>query len=247
MSRILRASRQPLDPFQSSCRVPQLRQNLISMIPKMLDGMVSPSFLGRVRGYPVDVSSYRSDWRIRSALSSPLSSPVRASQYISTFPSSSFWFSCSVHFSRLIYMPVRPLSPCLGPNIYSTRHHNGFSGRALALSVSPETVFDIATFLVMPLYGMMLFAPKSQFTRKVIGSRLPFMIAAVAYLFLLLLWGPLAFLVEMASKTWCSNALPDVVVFGKLFNKHIITSLTWLHLVTLDFFQARYVMGRPYA
>jgi hypothetical protein len=110
--------------------------------------------------------------------------------------------------------------------------------------LSPETAFNVATLVVMPFYGLIIAAPQKPLTRKLMTSKIPLYCAAAFYLALLFLWNPLGNFWEIikAAITLNSNSalkLPDMTVFATAFNSAEATTLAWLHLVTLDLFQAR--------
>jgi hypothetical protein len=95
----------------------------------------------------------------------------------------------------------------------------------------------------MPFYGLII--ANTSLTRKVISSKLPFYYAIALYVALLFFWNPLGNLWNIIKATTLdSNAalqLPDMSVLATAFNSAETTTLAWLHLVTLDLFQARYV------
>jgi hypothetical protein len=108
-----------------------------------------------------------------------------------------------------------------------------------ALTLSAEAVFDIATLAVMPFYGLMVAAPKNPATKRLMTSRLPVFLAGVFYIALLVLWSPLGRLWSIMAASCVSSALPSVLVFAQVFSQPEATALAWVHLVTLDLFQAR--------
>jgi len=109
--------------------------------------------------------------------------------------------------------------------------------------LSPETAFNIATVAVMPFYGLIIAAPQKSLTRKLMTSKFPFYFAGALYLAFLFLWNPLGNFWEITKSATLGSSLvlqiPDMTVFASAFNSAEATTLAWLHLVTLDLFQAR--------
>jgi hypothetical protein len=126
------------------------------------------------------------------------------------------------------------------------RHHpcrHPRSPLSCTAMLSADTVFNMVTVAVMPFYGMMIAAPQKPITRKLMASKLPFYCAAALYLALLFLWNPLENLWNIIKASTLDGnfalRLPDMTVFATAFNSAEATTLAWLHLVTLDLFQAR--------
>jgi predicted membrane protein len=126
---------------------------------------------------------------------------------------------------------------------------------AVAGGLPPTTVFDAATLLVMPFYAAMVAAPKSAFTRRLMGTGSLIALAGALYGLLLVMWNPLpqlAAVVQPAAAAVAAAAtaggslgvalraaLPSMPAFAALFGSPEITALAWVHLVLLDLVQAR--------
>ena len=106
-------------------------------------------------------------------------------------------------------------------------------------SLSPDVVFNIATLGVMPFYALMIGAPQNPITKRLMSSRIPYYAAAAFYAALLGLWDPLVHLWAVFKSASLTGGLPNVVNFAASFSSPEATTLSWLHLVTLDLFQAR--------
>lgn len=106
-------------------------------------------------------------------------------------------------------------------------------------SLSPDLVFNIATLGVMPFYALMIGAPQKPFTQRLMSSRIPYYTAAAFYAALLALWDPLVHLWAVFKSAALTGGLPNVDNFAAAFSSPEATTLSWLHLVTLDLFQAR--------
>ena len=73
------------------------------------------------------------------------------------------------------------------------------------------------------------------------SSRIPFYIAAAMYAALLVLWNPLIHFGAVFKSAALTGGLPNIINFAAAFSSPEGTTLAWLHLVTLDLFQARQV------
>ncbi|GAX80989.1 hypothetical protein CEUSTIGMA_g8424.t1 [Chlamydomonas eustigma] len=135
------------------------------------------------------------------------------------------------------------------------RSHNLHRSDVRAAALPPaEITFGVTTALMVPLYTVLIAAPSSKLARSIgTTSTIPLALSAL-YLFTLLqallsglgdsIWGVFSSFVE-ASR---SNSPADgsgLKALGDLFKDPLTTALTWVHLLLLDFYQAReiYVQG----
>lgn len=135
---------------------------------------------------------------------------------------------------RLIARPVCAPRP--------QKHARGRRCTEIRAALSSPALFGTATLAVLPLYALIVAAPRWQLTRRVLAPNTFFLAAAALYLSLLGAWHhllPPAWDVVRAAVH--ARALPDVAAFAALFSKPGITALTWVHLLLLDLFQARSV------
>jgi hypothetical protein len=154
---------------------------------------------------------------LSTAIAAPLHSSRTACAPVPTGP-----------LSRLPLRPARAASP---------RRRAPLPCRAV---LSPDVIFNIATLGVMPFYALIIAAPAKPVTRRLLASPAPFAIAAALYAVLLAAWGPLGRLWAIATAfAFTNGGLPDVTAFAAAFSAPESTALAWLHLVTLDLFQAR--------
>jgi len=91
----------------------------------------------------------------------------------------------------------------------------------------------------MPFYGIMMCAPHREFTKRMMASRWPFYIAAAIYAILIAVWNPVPWLWQVFTTAALTGGLPKITSFATLFTNFEVTALVWLHLVSLDLFQAR--------
>ena len=127
--------------------------------------------------------------------------------------------------------PMQPHMPSrIGP-----RHSRG---RPLC-ALSPDVVFGAATLVAMPAYALLLAAPRGRLSQQVASSPWLYLAAAAAYSAALLQWRLLPALWAALRAAALTGGWPDAAAFGRLFAAPAATALTWVHLLTLDLFQAR--------
>jgi hypothetical protein len=83
--------------------------------------------------------------------------------------------------------------------------------------------------------------PRCRLTHSVIASPVFFAATAALYGFVLWQWEALPVIWQTFQSALLRGGLPNVAAFATLFMQPATTSLTWLHLLTLDLFQARWV------
>lgn len=155
-------------------------------------------------------------------------------------------------FSSSISNPIRIRHATL-PRLLGKRRYIHAFPRHLHLckaSLSPDILFNVVTVAVMPLYTLMIAAPKKPITKSIMSSRWIFYIAALLYAFLLVHWNALSDIADayrnstlphQQASTSLIASLPDIHVFSTLFTNPKMSVIVWLHLLVLDLFQARWV------
>jgi hypothetical protein len=116
---------------------------------------------------------------------------------------------------------------------------------ATSCSVSPDMVFDVATLAVMPLYALMIWFPSWKGTQRIMRSDIFFLAFSALYAYLLYVLGGWAIFTPLFGSMqhggfshangWCLPALADMM------KNSSITAITWVHLLLMDLFQARWV------
>lgn len=109
-------------------------------------------------------------------------------------------------------------------------------------AISPTAVFDVATVAVMPVYAMMVWFPKTAWTRNIMASKVFFTISSIIYVALLAHYGVIDLIRTVlqqegmaCSANWCLSTMAEMLKDTR------ITAITWVHLLLLDLFQARWV------
>ncbi|KAL3630341.1 Short-chain dehydrogenase/reductase aba4 [Castilleja foliolosa] len=98
--------------------------------------------------------------------------------------------------------------------------------------------FTLGTAAVLPFYTFMVAAPKAEFTKKVVGSSVPYIVLGLLYAYLLYLsWTPDLIRLMFASKYW----LPELSGIAKIFSSEMTLVSAWIHLLAVDLFAARQV------
>ncbi|GFP97418.1 hypothetical protein PHJA_001885900 [Phtheirospermum japonicum] len=101
-----------------------------------------------------------------------------------------------------------------------------------------SSAFTLGTAAVLPFYTCMVVAPQAEFTKKVVGSSIPYIVLGLLYACLLYLsWTPDTIRLMFASKYW----LPELSGIAKMFSSEMTLVSAWIHLLAVDLFAARQV------
>lgn len=101
-----------------------------------------------------------------------------------------------------------------------------------------SSVFGLGTAAVLPFYTLMIVAPKAEFTKKLMGSSLPYIALGLLYAYLLYLsWTPDTIQLMFSGKNW----MPELPAIAKLFSGEMTLASAWIHLLAIDLFAARQV------
>ncbi|GFP85314.1 hypothetical protein PHJA_000675100, partial [Phtheirospermum japonicum] len=124
------------------------------------------------------------------------------------------------------------------PNLGRPRKSSAVYSSWLSSSEIASGAFTLGTAAVLPIYTLMVVAPKAEFTKKVVASSMPFVALGVLYGYLLYLsWTPDTMRLMFASKYW----LPELSGIGKMFSSEMTLASAWIHLLAVDLFAARQV------
>jgi Domain of unknown function (DUF4281) len=105
-------------------------------------------------------------------------------------------------------------------------------------TLAPETVFSLASFAVMPLYGLMVARPGAKVTRRILDSDALWLCLAALYGAALAQSWRSDTLALMFSLTPLPH-LPQLSNIAAMFTRPAAAAATWVHLLTLDLFVAR--------
>ena len=94
-----------------------------------------------------------------------------------------------------------------------------------------ETIFSISFLLTAPFWGMMIFAPRWQWTQRIIGSPFIILPAALAYIILIIptLGDALPLLVS-----------PSLESIAGLLGTDAGATVGWIHFLAFDLFVGRW-------
>eukprot|EP00775_Hariotina_reticulata_P010512 gene10512-10671_t len=108
--------------------------------------------------------------------------------------------------------------------------------------LQPDLAFSTATYVMVPLYFIIAFFPRSKIAKVLISSPVLPLAFAVAYAALAWqAWQAGAFtLVEAAVRS--AQPWPDAVALAAMFQDKTLAALAWMHLLLLDFLTARAVL-----
>ncbi|CAK9317925.1 unnamed protein product [Citrullus colocynthis] len=108
----------------------------------------------------------------------------------------------------------------------------------LANAQIASNAFTLGTIAVLPFYGLMVLAPKSELTKRSMQSNIPYVVLGLLYAYLLYLsWTPETMQLIFASKYW----LPELPGILKMFSSEMTLASAWIHLLVVDLFAARQV------
>jgi Domain of unknown function (DUF4281) len=99
--------------------------------------------------------------------------------------------------------------------------------------MSPALLFDLTNFYVLPFWALMILLPNWGVTRKVMGSLLPFVPLAIAYLYL--------FAASLNPESAQAFANPTLADLARLFADEKVTATGWTHFLVMDLFVGRWI------
>ncbi|KAJ4787309.1 ABA-deficient 4 protein [Rhynchospora pubera] len=133
-------------------------------------------------------------------------------------------------------MLLRPMVMRAGFN----PRRNSFRPSASWISTSQiaSQAFTWGTFAVLPFYTLMVLAPNTKLTKRMMESNVPYVLLGILYAYLLYLsWTPETLRCMFASKYW----LPELSGIAKMFSNEMTMASAWIHLLAVDLFAARQV------
>ncbi|MBD2666883.1 hypothetical protein B6N60_01738 [Richelia sinica FACHB-800] len=94
-------------------------------------------------------------------------------------------------------------------------------------------LFNIANVFVLPFWTLMIFLPNWKITRKVMESYLPFVVLAVAYLYL--------FITSITPENAQALSNPQLADIARFFADEKAAATGWIHFLVLDLFVGRWI------
>ncbi|NJL03160.1 MAG: DUF4281 domain-containing protein [Spirulinaceae cyanobacterium SM2_1_0] len=96
-----------------------------------------------------------------------------------------------------------------------------------------ELIFSGANLFVLPFWALMILLPQWGVTQKVIGSRLPFVVLAGLYVYLIA--------GTLNSDAAAALANPQLADIARFFSEEQAAATGWVHFLTMDLFVGRWV------
>jgi hypothetical protein len=99
--------------------------------------------------------------------------------------------------------------------------------------MSPSLLFDLTNFYVLPFWALMILLPNWGVTRKILGSLLPLVPLAIAYIYL--------FAGSLDPESAQAFANPTLADLARLFADEKVTATGWTHFLVMDLFVGRWI------
>lgn len=99
--------------------------------------------------------------------------------------------------------------------------------------MSPSLLFDLTNLYVLPFWVLMILLPNWGWTRKVMGSLLPLVPLAIAYLYL--------FAGSLDPDSAQAFASPTLTDLARLFANETVMATGWTHFLVMDLFVGRWI------
>lgn len=111
-------------------------------------------------------------------------------------------------------------------------------------ALTAKFAFSFASGVMVPIYGMMMAAPRSRVTNFIVQSRVVDL--GLGLMYCIMLWkavqGGLLDTLRSLFEALMVSYQPNGEAIAAIFADGHVMALTWLHLLLLDFFQAREVL-----
>lgn len=96
-----------------------------------------------------------------------------------------------------------------------------------------SVLFDISNVFVLPFWALMILLPNWGWTRKVMGSVLPFVALSVLYIYL--------FINSLDPESAQAFANPQLADLARLFSNERVMATGWVHFLVMDLFVGRWI------
>lgn len=135
----------------------------------------------------------------------------------------------------------------LGRRVSAKESHSAIQRKVPHALVSPNVVFDAVTVGVMPLYALMIWFPRAQLTEKLMGSNMfIFLGGSILYAYTLVSYGGYEIFKPLVESIQVHGLSSDcaaryLAIMASMLQDTKVTALTWVHLLLMDLFQAKWV------
>ena len=103
----------------------------------------------------------------------------------------------------------------------------------MTLNLPLNFIFDGANVFVLPFWTLAILLPNWGVTRRVMGSFLPFVVLALAYVYL--------FAIGLNPETAQALANPKLADIARFFTEESAAAIAWVHFLVMDLFVGRWI------
>jgi hypothetical protein len=96
-----------------------------------------------------------------------------------------------------------------------------------------SVLFDVSNVFVLPFWALMILLPNWSWTRKVMGSVLPFVALSALYIYL--------FINSLDPESAQAFANPQLADLARLFANERVMATGWVHFLVMDLFVGRWI------
>jgi hypothetical protein len=96
-----------------------------------------------------------------------------------------------------------------------------------------SVLFDVSNVFVLPFWALMILLPNWGWTRKVMGSVLPFVALSALYIYL--------FINSLDPESAQAFANPQLSDLARLFANERVMATGWVHFLVMDLFVGRWI------
>ena len=96
-----------------------------------------------------------------------------------------------------------------------------------------SVLFDVSNVFVLPFWALMILLPNWGWTRKVMGSVLPFVALSALYIYL--------FINSLDPESAQAFANPQLADLARLFANERVMAAGWVHFLVMDLFVGRWI------
>ncbi|BFM38503.1 ABA4-like family protein [Synechocystis sp. LKSZ1] len=99
--------------------------------------------------------------------------------------------------------------------------------------MTTELIFNLANLFVLPFWGLMIFFPRWQWTQRLMGSVIPFVVLALVYLYF--------FVFALSPESAEALASPNLADIARAFSNEKVMAAGWTHYLVMDLFAGRWI------
>ncbi|WP_353259636.1 ABA4-like family protein [Prochlorothrix hollandica] len=96
-----------------------------------------------------------------------------------------------------------------------------------------STLFDLSNLFVLPFWILMIVVPQRQFSRRILGSLIPFVVLVLLYLYFLS--------GSLNAETAQALSNPKLADIARFFGDEAAAATGWTHFLVMDLFVGRWI------